>query len=1132
MHHDQLLEDDAYSRERALALTSFIVEAPAGAGKTELLTQRFLRLMQTVNAPEEIIAITFTNKAAAEMRVRILDSLLQAAEGCQPQEAHKLITYQLSQSVLARSAELEWCLLDNPARLRIFTIDGLCAYLARQMPLMSRFGAQPMIAEDPEQHYAAAVDHTLALIDEAAYQDVVMNALRYFDNDTNKLKKLLIKMLSQRDQWLQHAQQSISPESLQSVLNWVVTDELAAIASIINAPIQHDLMPLARYAASHLSCEHSVALLNDWQAYLPTHANSLVMYQALADLLLTGTNTLRKKVTVKEGFPPAGKAQKQAFEALLEQLRDNPAIEAALQRIRTLPNINDHEADWEIIATLSTLLNIAAAQLWLVFSQVREVDFVEVSQKAIDALMGDDEAPTDLALRLDYQIQHILVDEFQDTSPSQIELLEQLTQGWEAGDGRTLFLVGDPMQSIYRFRKANVGLFLNAKTNGIGDVKLESLHLYRNNRSCPAVVEWINSSFNTIFPPDNHTAQGAIAYRPFIATKPTQEAEGVQVHPIVKGADESSDSVKQREAQAVVDIILEERQRNPETKIAILVRAKSHLQAIVSLLRRHHADIRFQAVEIEALQERQIVQDLLSLTRALYHRADRVSWLAVLRAPWCGLTLSDMHALAAHDHYATIWTLMNRDDLTLSESGMQRLNHVRAIFAEAFAHRGRMNISRWVRSVWLMLGGASCLWEASDIIDVQAFFECVENLDRNNQFTLTRMEAEIAKLYAAPDVEGEALQMMTIHKSKGLQFDVVILPGIGNASNGGNDDQPIVLWEEVSVANDASHQQSVALLAAPYVPKAAKTNSASPYDYLNALEATRDRNESARILYVAATRTERKLHLVGIANQNKKEDINPRKYSYLDLLWPYVAQHYFAHDDEPLTVTENQNSSAQFSPKLLRLKQPQLPTMLTVDSEQQLQLKLQRLRNKSQQDASQSQGDDSIAAAIGKLTHLYLELMAKKGLENWDKAKLQHLSVAMQTWFEQAGFADNEVTKAVVQVQALLMKTFNSEIGRWVLAGHQQSAAELVVNQWIEGDTKQSIVDRTFIETIDGISTRWIIDYKTTEEVQGDSDRQLQAKAEQYRDQLVRYESLFIDEGLPIKKAIYFVSNSQLIVLE
>ena len=311
-------------------------------------------------------------------------------------------------------------------------------------------------------------------------------------------------------------------------------------------------------------------------------------------------------------------------------------------------------------------------------------------------MAGDLDEPTELALRLDYQIKHLLVDEFQDTSPSQIGLLEKLTQGWQQGDGRTLFTVGDPMQSIYRFRKANVGLFLNAAQFGIGDVTLEKLRLNRNNRSCPPVVDWINAAFANIFPREDDVANGAISYRPFIATRNDEDDTGVNIHPIIKLPDEDSESAKKREAQAVVEIILQERKKHPNRKIAILVRAKSHLQAIVTALRRNHKDLHFQAVEIEALSNRQIVQDLTALTRALHHRADRVSWLAILRAPWCGLTLQDLHALAGRDHKSTIWSLMQRDDLNVSEDGKARLTHVREIFAEAFAAQGRVNISRWV----------------------------------------------------------------------------------------------------------------------------------------------------------------------------------------------------------------------------------------------------------------------------------------------------------------------------------------------------------------------------------------------------------------------------------------------------
>ena len=246
---------------------------------------------------------------------------------------------------------------------------------------------------------------------------------------------------------------------------------------------------------------------------------------------------------------------------------------------------------------------------------------------------------------------------------------------------------------------------------------LQKLRLYRNNRSCPPVVDWINQCFKTIFPPYDDTNKGAITYRKFIATRADDADTGIEIHPVVKLADEASEAAKQREAQAVVDIIKREQAAHPTRKIAVLVRAKAHLHALVMVLRRNHQDIRFQAVEIEALSNRQIVQDLLALTRALHHRADRVHWLATLRAPWCGLTLQDLHALAGHDLRSTIWSLMQQAETQqrLSADGQARLAHVNAIFAEAFLNQGRVNMSRWgarrvvnARRCFVLVGRGGC----------------------------------------------------------------------------------------------------------------------------------------------------------------------------------------------------------------------------------------------------------------------------------------------------------------------------------------------------------------------------------------------------------------------------------------
>ena len=123
-----------------------------------------------------------------------------------------------------------------------------------------------------------------------------------------------------------------------------------------------------------------------------------------------------------------------------------------------------------MLKALLVVLRLGAGELKFVFAERKAADYPEFAAAARQALGTPDE-PTDTALALDARLRHVLVDEFQDTSEAQVRLLESLTAGWEAGDGRTLFLVGDPMQSIYRFRNAEVGLFLDVRDHGLGGAR-------------------------------------------------------------------------------------------------------------------------------------------------------------------------------------------------------------------------------------------------------------------------------------------------------------------------------------------------------------------------------------------------------------------------------------------------------------------------------------------------------------------------------------------------------------------------------------------------------------------------------------------------------------------------------------
>ena len=1112
---DRLAEDRA-ARERALALASFIVEAPAGAGKTELLTQRYLRLLATVEHPEEVLALTFTNKAATEMRDRILRSLETAASGVLPVEPHKQLTFRLASQALARDAERAWGLLDHPGRLRITTLDALCASLARQMPYLSRFGSQPGVAEDAEAHYAAAARRTLEMVEAGGDDaDVVAGALAFMDNNAGRLESLLVAMLGKRDQWLHHASRIESgamKAEVEAGFAALIERDLATAASLVNGRVQSLLMPLARFAAANAPgiCD----ALAEWAAPLTAGIADLPRWQALAGLLLTGTGSVRKTVDKRCGFPADKEFadQKKAMLELLAELRATSGVEEVLGVLLALPQPQLSETEWATVECFSRLLRLAAGQLWLAFQETGEVDFIEIAARAGLAL-GEDEAPTDLAQALDYAIRHLLVDEFQDTSPTQVGLLHRLTRGWLPDDGRTLFVVGDPMQSIYRFRKADVGLFLRVRERGIGSIHLEHLRLYRNNRSYPGIVDWVNGAFPSIFPAEDWPATGAVRYAESTATKTARADSGVSVHPVIErpGCDAAAE-----EARQVLTLIRQARQEAPDERIAVLVRARSHLDTLVAEIRRSAPDLRFQAVDIEGLDGRQHVQDLLTLHRALHHRADRVHWLAVLRAPWCGLTLADLHALAADDRRRTVWQLMQDEARLqhLSADGRQRLLHVRGVLHTAFAARDRQHPRRWLEGVWLMLGGPRCLEAPAALDDVAAFFALVDRLAAAGKLNPETLAAQAAELFAPADPQGGAVQMMTIHKSKGLEFDTVILPGLHRETGGGESN--LLLWDEVAGVDGDEH-----LLVAPMRQKGSDKAEPTAYDYLRKLEAERAAHESERLLYVAATRAIRRLHLVGSAAADEKKDDGlkpPASGSLLRLLWPGVAQPAFAAAlaVAPAAVAAAGIDPATFVPPLLRLRQPAVP-----DSLQAPPSGVRPADNPL--DAEATASGLSLDASVGTLVHRCLELIAGQGVEAWSAERVAALQPAYRRWLDARGHAADEAASGAAEAVAALRATLSSDTGRWLLAAHPEAAAE---QGWTSADAaglSHHVIDRSFIA--DG--ARWIIDYKTARL----PDAELAARAESHRPQLERYARLFAGDPLPVRAAIYFPLQGRLIEL-
>ena len=806
---------DQKSRERALdPSASFIVQAPAGSGKTGLLTQRFLVLLAGVDAPEEIVAITFTRKAAGEMRQRILDALASAQHDPAPEKDHERQTWELARQALSRDQEKDWQLLNNPARLRIQTIDSFCATLARQMPVLSQFGSIPATTEDAEPLYLQAAGNAIAEMESReTWSDAVAHLVQHMDNQLNKLQGLIATMLAKRDQWLRHVADPNHPrlerENLEIVLTRLVIDSLNELAACKPVAQDAELFELIRFAANNLQGSDSpIASCTDLREWPGTQVSDRQQWEGIMELLLTKTEgTWRKSVRKTEGFPAQtatkDKEEKAHFADMKQRMKDllgtmegEDDFREKLHAFRTLPSHEYTEDEWETLCALVELLRIAAAHLRLVFGQHRQVDFPALSQAAIQAL-GEEESPTDLALALDYRIRHLLVDEFQDSSFNQYELLKRLTAGWQPEDGHTLFVVGDPMQSIYLFREAQVGMFLAAREHGIGQVPLEFLRLEVNFRSQQGIVDWINQHFPEVLPIDNDVVTGAVSYASSTAFHPPLEGESVFVYPSLERDDDT-------EAQQVVSIVEKVQSENPEGTSAILVRNRPHLEAIIESLQ--EAGIRFQAVEIERLAHRQVIQDLLALTRALSHVGDRIAWLAVLRAPYCGLTLDDLYLLAGDDRDKTVIECLHQEERLskLSKDGQCRLARVLPILDAAFSEQARSSLRDYIEGAWIEMGGPACVEDETDLEDGEVYFQLLEKIGSTGGApNIEELNRQVNKMFALPDVEADgSLQVMTIYKAKGLEFDTVIVPGLGRPPR--HDDKKLLHWLEFGLESGGS----------------------------------------------------------------------------------------------------------------------------------------------------------------------------------------------------------------------------------------------------------------------------------------------------------------------------------------
>ncbi|WP_182277514.1 UvrD-helicase domain-containing protein [Granulicella sp. 5B5] len=1184
------LSDDA-AREQALDIrASCIVEAPAGSGKTGLLVQRFLKLLadDSVDAPEEVLAVTFTRKATGELRERVLQQLA-AAQAAIPLAADAPTfarnTREFALAVLERSQQRNWQLLEQPTRLNIQTFDAVGMQIANALPILAGGGGPRSPLEDARSLHRLAARHTLLELGgtDTALNDALRIVLLHRDGNLNDCETLIAEMLSKREQWGELV--PLSRSLTNTELDTEVRPRLErSLQAIVNAGLQRaeaalpagELAYLANFARQFATLpgyndapSPVAACVNKPHPPAPI-VDDLDHWRTLIRLVLKESDGgWRKSLAINSlGFKPP----KPALDDLKQHIAamQSEPLRAALENVLTLPPPTYPDDQWRIAKALFLVLRRALAELKLLFASRGECDFTELALAARQVLRSDSTA-SDLALSAGGRLRHLLIDEMQDTSAGQYELVELLTRSWD-GATQTLFLVGDPKQSIYLFRAASVERFLRTMaTKHLGEIALTPLRLTANFRSQAALVEGpgaFNDAFSRLFLPPGAPMTEAMDV-PFVAataSRPRTIEPAVVWHTELLAADDSTHA--EHEAHSIRHLI-EQRLSRPlpegrakPWRIAVLGHGRRHLQAVVAELKtdRGNGPLPFKAINLDSLEDRPEVLDTLALTRALLHPADRIAWLAVLRAPWCGLDRADLLTLtgdSVHDD-STVASLVAAHGDRLSTTGQRLLARAWTVLQAAIDTLGQTSLALHVERTWRSLGGDRIL-SAESQRNVLRYLALLHELEaEGGRVDLDVLTARLRELYAEPLAGDAQIELLTIHKAKGLEWDMVLVPGLERGS--GNTRTPLLNWLEFDLP--APHDEAAVILA----PIASKGTSADRLStWLNQLRSQRELAERKRLFYVASTRAQEELHLFAAVGTTSSGNLASAHHtSLLKACWPAAEPHFAAQLNGLASVTPDTEVSSRPESAVFAdvAERPASGLALAASVEQDTAATTQYLSRLPLtfdpaarfREAATHRLDYPAATtlpqartfdrpegsfgvrAFGNVVHRYLQLLADRlthtasitlasELTNW----LPRLEASLRS----EGLPPRDATQQAARALEALTRTLADPTGLWLLSPHPQAASEGALT--VAGATGLR-VDRTFLAGPEPLSTSdntiWIVDFKTTD--QGSlTDAAFDAlQRNRYSAQLEAYahiRSQLPDGNRPIQLGLYFPLAARLI---
>ncbi|WP_205609673.1 UvrD-helicase domain-containing protein [Noviherbaspirillum galbum] len=809
-------------------LRSVVVEACAGSGKTWLLVARMLRLLLAGAAPSELLAITFTRKAAQEMRERLLELLHELA--LSPDD--KVLSLLVERGVPAGDAPgllpaargLYARVLASPQSLSIDTFHSWFGRLVQIAPLSSGVPHGYALTESTGELLADAYSRFMQALNDEEHADARESLMLMFEltGDTNA-RKLIDAFIDKRAEWWAACQAGDD-----APLRWLV-----------------ERCGEDAYADARLSLWQDAALRD--------------RVLTIARLLGAGTAVNQKRATAIE-MAVTGGASLDGFQALYTEFFDDKggsrknnktkALTAALEKHfggtdaaclfdeefesvgQALMRLRRRSAEPVVLALNASLFKVASLYLDIyqaLKAEQRVFDFSDLEWQAY-RLLNDPEHAAYLQSRLDARYRHILLDEFQDTNPLQWSIVRSWLQAY-GGEGQppTVFIVGDPKQSIYRFRRAEPRVFAAAAEM----LRAQGADLLRTNqtrRNAGRIVEVLNICHapNPIFAAQTTlgSAGGEVWRLPLVRAAEEMDAGSVGTdeenasakaefalrHPLDMPRKEQQDARRLEEGRQVARAILQARrvlqQRTGQapswSDVMLLVKKRANLAAYESALR--EAGIPFVSNKRGGLLQSLEVADLVALLNFLITPADNLALAHVLKSPIFGAGDDDLIALASAGEGAWWARLCALPELQGGRSpALERAHGLLRRWLDEAPHLPVHDLlDRILHSADVLQRYAASvkpLLRAQVIGNIEAFTELALNLDAGRYPSLPKFIEALRALQrgldseapdeAAVDTSIDAVRILTIHSAKGLEAQVVILAD-ANHSEPARDDLGIL----------------------------------------------------------------------------------------------------------------------------------------------------------------------------------------------------------------------------------------------------------------------------------------------------------------------------------------------------